>query len=319
MDKGISTEKGVSSTPGLIREPWFHVIPDILLDFSACLSAVSEVLHFRKTDARFILGHAQFHSFLLHSLSSLVAKLGEPANWAGSVFQGTVERIIYVHYKNNWFSKYPSCGALLAHCSNFIMNNELKILFCKAALKCPFGETAGTGTAGWIHPKKWTLQHSSESHVFLHFLRVLSFISWACFSVWFDWVPGRGASANAAPFLSWLSQNEAIWGRGPAVSVLLQPLTTGGWSKCDLSQVPGWESAGQESPSLSQWRDWIQHLPAEAQAVGNRQGARSGCFEGDNASAVQCLEKSGHCFWFWNRWRVLRSKTSMDFSKEGFP
>lgn len=126
MDKGVSTDKGASSTPDLIKEPCFHVTANILFDFSAFLFMISEVLHFTKSDAPFFLGHAQFHCFPVQSLYPLVARLGEPANQAGSVFQGTVEWIIYVHYKNNRVSKYPSCGALLAHCNIFIMNSQLK-------------------------------------------------------------------------------------------------------------------------------------------------------------------------------------------------
>lgn len=119
----------------------------MLLDFSLFFSLqISGVSHFRKSDAPFILRHIQFHCFPVQSLYPVVAKLGEPANQAGRVFQSTVEWIIYVHYKNNWVSKYPSCGALLAQCNIFIMSNQLKNSSCKAVLKCPFGETAGTST-----------------------------------------------------------------------------------------------------------------------------------------------------------------------------
>lgn len=150
---------------------------------------MSGVLHFRKSDAPFILRHIRFHCFPVQSLYPVVAKLGEPANQAGRVFQSTVEWIIYVHYKNNWVSKYPSCGALLAQCNIFIMNNQLKNSSCKAVLKCPFGETAGTSTVVDLLAKPtqkmdFTI-HFRKLYVFTHSKSdIIYYLD--CFNAWFD-------------------------------------------------------------------------------------------------------------------------------------
>lgn len=145
----------------------------------------------------------------------MVAKLGEPANQAGRVFQSTVEWIIYVHYKNNWVSKYPSCGALLAQCNIFIMSNQLKNSSCKAVLKCPFGETAGTSTvtkllAKYTPKMNFTIRFR-KSYIFtpsksyiIYYLDLFQGLIWLQ-------IPNSGASANAISRLSWLSQNKAVW------------------------------------------------------------------------------------------------------------
>lgn len=185
------------------------------------------------------------------------------------------------------FSKYPSCGGtqLTVTFSSWITN--LKTHPCKTVVKCPIGETAGTGTEVELlakyPPKKDFSIHFRKSHIFTHSKsHIIYYLDLFQCLIWLQ-ILSRGANTNAISHFSWLSQNEVVWGWGPrSVLTAAAPPTTRGWSECDLSQGPRCKSAGQESLSPCSWRDWIWHLPTEVRACVDQQRAFPVCVEGAN-------------------------------------
>lgn len=156
------------------------------------------------------------------------------------------------------------------------MNNQLKKpLLLQSCVKVPIWGNCRHWHCRPNTPKKWTLQCSSERHVFLHFLRVLSFISWTCSSVWFEWVPGRGASEDAAPHLS---RDEAVWTQGPAVSCCCSLWPQEDGTNVTFLKCLDVNLQGRKVPPCPSEGIGLDTCPPKPRLW----RAGPGCFEGDN-------------------------------------